>query len=404
MQFKYKSINSQGETKESIAEAVDKSVLYRDLKEKGETIVSAEEIKSKQNSIIKKISGLFTGIKTFDKIIFAKNLSTMIDAGLPISRGLAVLKKQTKKVKLQKIYDDLNESIKKGNSLSDSMKDHPKFFSNLFVSMVKAGEESGSLAESLKVVAIQTEKSYLLRKKIQGAFIYPIIILCLMTVIGIIMLKFVVPTIVGTFKDMNVALPLSTRIIIFISDAFQNYFPHILLLLSILIFLGFLFIRSNVGKRFIDNIVLNMSVVGEISKEINSARTARTLSSLLKAGVDIVVATKITKEVIQNSYYKDILEKAEKSIQKGEPLANVFLENDTFYPPFVGEMISVGEETGKLSDMLMEVAVFYENEVEQKTKDVSTIIEPFLMIFIGVAVGFFAVAMISPTYSVMNNI
>jgi type IV pilus assembly protein PilC len=173
----------------------------------------------------------------------------------------------------------------------------------------------------------------------------------------------------------------------------------------IIVFVGIYFgLRTTQGKRLRDKVLLKAPVVGTLTKEINSARTARTLSSLLSAGVDVVVATQITGDVLQNSYYKEVLKVVEQRIQKGEPIAEVFTQREDLYPTFVGEMIAVGEETGQLAQMLLGVAVFYESEVDQKTKDMSSIIEPFLMVFIGLAVGFFALAMIMPIYSLSSSI
>jgi type IV pilus assembly protein PilC len=182
---------------------------------------------------------------------------------------------------------------------------------------------------------------------------------------------------------------------------------HIIISLVFIVALiiGFIvLIKTKFGKRKLDFILIKIPVIGEITKEINSARTARTLSSLLSSGVDVVVATQITRDVVQNSYYKEVLTVVEEKIQKGETIADVFSQREHLYPAFVGEMISVGEETGQLAQMLLGVATFYENEVDQKTKDMSTIIEPFLMVFIGLGVGFFAISMISPIYSMGNNI
>jgi type IV pilus assembly protein PilC len=201
-----------------------------------------------------------------------------------------------------------------------------------------------------------------------------------------------------------VELPLTTRIVLGLSDLLKN---HYILILIGMIVLGLSVrygLKTSKGKRLGDWVALHLPAIGTIVKETNSARTARTFSSLLSSGVDVILAAQITKEVLQNSYYKDVLAESQKRIEKGEAIATVFEANENLYPPFVSEMISVGEETGKLAAMLLGVAVFYEDEVEQKTKDMSTIIEPFLMVFIGGAVGFFAVSMITPLYSVLNTI
>jgi type IV pilus assembly protein PilC len=163
-------------------------------------------------------------------------------------------------------------------------------------------------------------------------------------------------------------------------------------------------LKTKIGKHIVDAVSTRIPVIGTIVIESNSAKTARTLSSLIGSGVDLLQSVRITQEVLQNNRYKKVLQETEEAVEKGKPLASVFMLHENIYPPFVGEMISVGEETGKLSSMLQGVAVFYENEVEQKTKDLSTIVEPVLMVFIGIAVGFFAIAMITPMYSVMNNL
>ncbi len=277
-------------------------------------------------------------------------------------------------------------------------------FSPLFVSMVKSGEESGNLAGSLKVVSIQMEKTYQLTKKIRGALMYPAVIFCIMIIIGVLMLIYVVPTLTSTFIGLGVKLPASTQFIITLSDFLKNHYALTAFGLIFIVLLLYLAGKSKKGRRFFDYIGLRIPVMGTIVKEINAARTARTLSSLLSSGVDIVVAIEVTRDVLQNSYYKEVLEKAQTTIQKGEPMSTIFIENDKLYPIFVGEMMSVGEETGKMADMLLGVAVFYEDEVDQKTKDMSTIIEPVLMVFMGVAVGFFAISMIAPTYSLVDAI
>ena len=327
----------------------------------------------------------------------------MIDAGLPITRGLSILERQAKG-KFKKVLMGLNKSLSEGATFSDSMKNYPDVFSVLFVSMTRAGEESGNLSMALQNVSMQMEKSYQLTKKIKGALMYPAVIFSLMIIIGVLMMIYMVPTLTATFIGLGIKLPLATRIIIAISDFLKSYFLLLAVGLLAFGFLSTIFMRTKKGKRMLDWVILHIPVVNEIVKQINSARTARTLSSLISSGVDIVVAIGITKDVIQNSYYKEVLEKIQNIIQKGEQISVVFSSNDKLYPLFVGEMVAVGEETGKIGEMLLSVAVYYEDEVDQKTKDMSSIIEPVLMIFIGVAVGFFAISMLGPTYSLADAI
>jgi type IV pilus assembly protein PilC len=270
--------------------------------------------------------------------------------------------------------------------------------------MVRAGEEAGGLSQALSVIGTQLEKSYLLKKKIKGAMIYPAVILSALVIIGILMFIFVVPTLASTFKELHTQLPFSTQIIIGISDFLTN---NLILALSGIVGVVASFVlalRTKKGRRAFEFLIFRLPVVGELVRESNAARTARTLSSLLSSGVGMIEAIKITQDVLQNSYYKEVMGVASEQAQKGIPLSAVFVQHGDIYPPLVGDMVEVGEETGKLAEMLMNVATFYENEVDDATKNMSTIIEPVLMLVIGASVGFFAVSMITPMYSVMSNI
>ncbi len=403
--FHYKVIDSEGKPVEGTMEAIDKFALFHVLKKDGTTIISAEEVKKTALGSFS-FSSIFSfvgGVGAHDKIIFARNLGAMIDAGLPITRGLSIMERQSSGT-LKKILGNLNTSLSKGVTLSEAMKAYPAVFSNLFVSMVHSGEESGNLSVSLKNVAMQMEKSYQLTRKIRGALMYPAVIFSLMIVIGVLMMVYMVPTLTATFTGLGIKLPLSTRIIIAVSNFLKNYFIFVVFGMMGLVAAVVVAIRTKKGQRVVDTISIHSPIIGEIIKQINAARTARTLSSLLSSGVDIVVAIGVTKEVIQNSYYKEVLEEIQTTIQKGDQISTIFLSHENLYPLFVGEMVSVGEETGKIGDMLLSVAQFYEDEVDQQTKDMSSVIEPILMIFIGAAVGFFAISMLSPTYSLASSI
>ncbi|MEQ1499920.1 MAG: type II secretion system F family protein [Parcubacteria group bacterium] len=401
--FKYKVLDADGKPREGTQEAKDKFALYHVIKQDGSTVVFTEEVKPKTGLSFLKSVTFFESVKTHDKILFAKNLSKMLEAGLPVTRGLSIMERQAKGL-FKKILISLNESISKGNTLSDSMKAYPKVFSTLFVSMVRAGEESGNMSSALQNVGMQMEKSYQLTKKVRGALMYPAVIFSLMLVIGVLMMVYMVPTLTATFVGLGVKLPLSTRIIIAISDFLKNYFIFVVLGAIFFVFISTIAFRTPKGKRIIDATLLRTPLIKDIVKHINSARTARTLSSLLSSGVDIVVAIGVTKDIVQNSYYKEVLDKVQTTIEKGGQISTVFTENDRLYPLFVGEMVSVGEETGKIGEMLMSVALFYEEEVDQKTKDMSSIIEPVLMIIIGLGVGAFAISMLGPTYSLADAI
>jgi len=402
--FIYKAKKANGEVYKGEHDANDRYDLYKILKQSGEEPI---EVKEKSLASVKNISislPFLHAVKTHEKITFARNLGSMITAGLSMSRALEVMERQTKNKELKKILNSLQENISQGKTLSDAMANYKNVFSPIFISMVAAGEQSGTLAESLRIVAVQMDKSYALQRRIKGAMMYPGIIFSAMILIAVLMLTYIVPTLMKTFTEMNLDLPSSTKFVLWTSSMVRDH--GLLVLLAIIAVIGTFVMWSKTagGKNIIHYAILKIPVFGEIIKEVNSARTARTLSSLLTSGVDMVEAVRITKDVVQNVHYKAILSRAQETITKGDPISKIFTESTKLYPIFLGEMISVGEETGKMGEMLMGVAVFYEDDVEQKTKDMSTIIEPFLMVIIGAAVGFFAISMISPMYSLVNVI
>ncbi|MDO8482866.1 MAG: type II secretion system F family protein [bacterium] len=404
MQFKFKAQKSDGTIYEGVEEALDKFALYKEVKKRNEIVLLVSEVDQvKSWNLLNRLK--FLGrITMHDKITLARNLGSMLEAGLSLTRALNVLGRQCKKDKLKELVGGINQRIEKGKTFSDTLGEFPNVFSTLFVSMVKSGEESGGLSGSLKMVASQMESTYNIERKVRGAMIYPAVILSVMLVIGGLLLVYVVPTLTATFKELNTELPASTRFVISASDFLREDTLVLAVILIVLYALGHVFLGTRFGSRSFDYLLLRIPIIGTLVRETNTARTARTLSSLLSAGVPVLRAISITGEVVQNHYYKEILIKAEKTIEKGSPISGVFMEQEDLYPAFFGEMVSVGEETGKLSEMLVGVAVFYEDEVSEKTKDMSTVIEPFLMVVIGAVVGFFAVAMITPMYSVLGNI
>lgn len=404
MKFTYKAKTKDGQITTGVIEASDRSGAIVQIRDRGESVFSITEDKSRKGFSVPFVDDLFARVSLHEKIMFTRNLSGMLAAGLSLYRALGVLEKQTQNKKFNKILKSLMKDIDAGGTLSGGMTKFPNVFSTLFVSMIRAGEESGGMVGALKEIGLNLDKTYSLNKKIKGALTYPLIIVSAIVLIGILMFIFVVPTLTKTFKELGVALPASTRFIIWVSDMISN---HLFILVGLLIALvgGFWYLaRLPSLQKYFDFVLLRLPVIGGIAQEVNTARTARTLSSLLMSGVDVTRALTITKDVLQNLYYKRVVEKAIDTVQKGIPLSTTFKADTKLYPVMFSEMVEVGEETGKLSEMLLSIAEFYEDEVEAKTKNLSTIVEPVLMIFIGGAVGFFAISMLTPMYSLLDNI
>ncbi len=404
MKFKYKSQTKEGAIKEGVIEAPDKFSAAKQIRDSGETPIVTELINEKGLVYLLNNISFGTGISLRDKIIFTRNLSGMLQAGLPLYRALTVQVKQSNNKSFQKVLEVLIETLNKGGTLSDGMEKYPKVFSKIFTAMVRAGEESGTLSKTLSEIGGNLQKSYDLNKKIKSAMTYPSIIMTAIIIIGILMLVYVVPSLTQTFSSIGAELPSSTKFIIWLSDTVKNH----TLLFFVLIFgsVGGIVILSKIPKtqKYFDTFILYLPVIGTLVKEVNTARTTRTLSSLLASGVPMSRALFITKEVLQNFNFQKVVSDSILAIEKGRPLSEIFKANTKLYPVMVGEMMEVGEETGNLSVMLIEISNFYETEVDTKTKDLSTIIEPILMLFIGGAVGFFAISMITPMYSILDNI
>ncbi|HXK37840.1 MAG TPA: type II secretion system F family protein [Candidatus Paceibacterota bacterium] len=401
-QYKAQLIATAGEVG-GVAEAKDKFELAHKLKDEGKLLISATPVTGFHFNM-DAINAHLTRVDLRDKILLANNLATMIQAGLPLSRALGIILKQTTNPKLKQVLASLVDSINKGMTLSDALNKFPDIFPDVFISMVRAGEESGGLVEALQVVGGQMEKTYTLTKKVKGAMMYPMVVTTVMIAVGVLMMIYVVPGLAQTFAEANVALPTLTKIFIVTADFLKNDSIVAAISLVVLIVGVVLFKRTKVGNRTFAFVALKVPVFGILVKQYNTALVTRTLSSLISSGVDIVRAIDITRDVSSNVFYRETLDAAKEDVQKGVPLSQSFVKNAQIYPLMVGDMMEVGEETGQLSQMLKKIATYYEQEVEQATSDMSKLFEPILMVMIGTFVGLFAMAMISPMYSIMSTI
>lgn len=403
--YSYIAKSYKGETKTDEAVAKDEKSLAQQLRGEGFlvtsiSLVAEEKEKKKGGSFLDR----FNSVPLKEKMIFAKNLGIMIASGLTVSRALSNLALQTENKTFKKILTDIFDETQSGNSFSDSLAKYPDVFGDLFINMVRVGETAGNLDEVLGIIAVQLEKEHELKSKVKGAMVYPGVILTVMFCIGIIMLTFVLPKLTAVFKDMGTELPAMTKAVIALSDALRNHSLVVGIGFVILIIFLQYFLRQEIGKKTLSWLSLNFPLFSPLVKQTNCARFARIYSSLLKSGVGAVEALKIISRTLTNYYYQKALLSSVEDIQKGVSLSKVLSENGKLFPILVSQIVQVGEETGKTETVLLQLAEFYEGEVDQITKNMSAIIEPLLMVIIGVAVGFFAVAMLMPMYSMMDTV
>ncbi|MBU1180076.1 type II secretion system F family protein [Patescibacteria group bacterium] len=351
---------------------------------------------------LKKLENFGT-VPLSEKLFFAENLRVMIKAGLSMSEALETLSMQTKNKKFRNTLLAIKKGVMEGHSLASMLAKYPKIYPAYFVNMIRVGEKSGNLEQNLEQLSIQMKKDHDIRSKVRGAMIYPSVILAATVGIVILMFVYVIPNVLSIFEEMTLELPLATKILIVISKAVTNY--GVFVAVGAVIFFGTLITlsRTKKGKRVVHWIILHLWIIGPIAKKINLARFARTLSSLLKTDIPVIESFKITSSVLGNVYYKNACWAVSLELAKGTAINSVLKRTPQLFPPLVTQMTSVGEKSGTLDELLSELAVFYETEVTEITKNMSSIIEPILIVFLGSVVGLIAFAVISPIYTLSEG-
>lgn len=402
--YLYTAKSVEGKPRSGELEAKNERDLALQLRGDGYVVTSIKRVEDHGGKPHINFLDRIQGVSLKEKLFFTRNLSVMIASGLTIARALSNLSVQTSNKHFKAVLDNVYGDVQKGLALSDSLAKYPAIFNDLFVNMIRVGEIGGTLDESLDIITIQMEKDHELRSKVRGAMIYPAVIVFAMVIVGVIMLTYILPQILGVFGDMDVELPATTLFIIGVSDLLQNH--------GILIGIAFVgggiffkaFSSTNIGKKMASFLLLKAPILKNIVIKVNCARFARIYSSLLHSGVSVVDSLNIVSNTLSNTFFKEALMEGRNKIQRGIELSSVIGEYPMIFPIIVAQMIRVGEETGKTEEMMVKLAEFYEEEVNQITKNLSSIIEPVLMLVIGSAVGFFAVAMLTPMYSVLENI
>jgi type IV pilus assembly protein PilC len=354
---------------------------------------------SEGNNVFAKISGRIT---TKDKIVFTRQLATLIGAGLPLAQSFSTVLEQTSNKKLQAVVQDVMASIEGGKSLSVSFAKHPEVFDAVFLALVGAGEMSGTLDKSLQRVASQQEKDAATMSKIKGALTYPIIVLFVILGVVLFMLFTVVPQVEKLYDDLNKNLPFVTKVMVDSSVFVSTYWWLVLLIMGAGVYFLVQYLKTSIGIKMSDTIKLNVPYFGTLFRRLYMARFARTGQTLLGTGVSMLDMLKLTSEAVNNTIVAKAIKRAADKVRGGKALS-VALEPEEYIMPLVAQMVKIGEQSGRIDDMLGKTAQVFEDELDEEIKTLSTAIEPVLMVFLAVVAGGMVAAILLPIYSLINT-
>jgi type IV pilus assembly protein PilC len=398
--FNYTIRDANGQTRSGKVEAPNAEELRKRLQAEGLQVIEITE----DRKAPRVPAGGYGRVKLSDLAIFARQFSTMLDAGVSLIRCLDVLQAQTNNARLRKILMDLSARVESGESLSRSMARHPKAFSQLIIGLIRAGEVGGVLEESLQRIAGFLEKDVELRRKIRSALTYPVIVLLAAVGIVIFLVSWLVPQFAQLFKELDIKeLPAPTQFLVDLSALFTQRWYVVLIAVAAVFIAYKLFVSTRVGRRVADRVKLRVPVFGPLHHKIVMARFSRTMGTLLASGVPILQAMETVAGVVGNSVVSDAVIESRARIREGEKIADP-LQRSKMFPPMVVHMVSVGEESGSLDHMLNKIADFYENEVEMTIASLTAAIEPVMIVLLGFIVGFIVISMFLPMIEVISNL
>lgn len=402
MKFLFKAKGSTGEVREGSIEAMNREMVIQVLQNNGLVPLVIEEEKQ-TSELIKSIKHIWEGINKRELSIFLRQLSTLIDAKVPVVTSLQTISDQTENKYLKLVLEEIIIDVKEGLALSESMAKHPLVFTPLMISMVHSGEVSGNLQKSITFLADNTEKSYELNNRIKSALFYPGFILSAAIIIGFIVFTIVIPKLTAVFDDMKVELPWYTKMIISLSDFARAHWLLILILILGFAAGVFYYVKTESGRREWDQWKLKIPVFGNLFRDLYMVRFADNLSVLLTGGIPIVRALTIVADVVDNDLYKAVILRAADEVKTGGAISTVIARSNEF-PAIVPRMIKIGEDSGKIQEVLKNVASFYEKETDRITRNMTTLIEPILIVFIGIGVAILVFTILMPIYNIAGNI
>lgn len=395
--YNYKAKTKKNDTIYGKVEAVDAREASNVLRERGLFVISVVEY---QENPIKRLLR-FSGVSKNDVVNFTRQLSTMITAGLPLTDALTILQTQSN-AGLAKVIDLVRRDVEGGLTLAKALEKHPKIFSPVYISLVHAGESAGVLDKVLNRLADTLEKQKEFRSKTQGAMIYPAIVMIAMAIVAFVMMVFVIPKLTAMYKDFGAELPLPTKILMDASAFVATFWYVVLGAVGAGIAAFRAYGKTPEGRLRIDRMKLKLPVFGPISQKVALVELTRTLSLLVSAGISLLTALQISLNALDNKVYRDALEKVIKAVEKGQSFSTALSRTDEF-PVLMNQMAAVGEETGKIDEVLFKLSNYFESESEQAVKGLTSAMEPLIMIVLGIGVGFLVIAIIMPIYNLTSQ-
>lgn len=397
--FRYTVKNQHGETVKGKVEARSESQAAAVLRTRGLLVIRVQPLNDESFTAIKE---MLMGVKYDEVVTFTRQLSTMVTAGLPLTQAMSILNQQSKPA-MSRMIGELQREVEGGSTFAKALAKFPRVFSRVYVQLVLAGETGGVLDEVLDRLADNMEKDKDFKAKTKGALIYPVIVVIAMIIVAFIMMVFVIPKLTEMYKDFGADLPFATQLLIDISTFVANFWWLFIVggIGGSFVFRRWLKTRS--GRIAFDRLLLKIPVFGELRSKVTLTEFARTLSLLLGAGISLLQALEIVSEASNNILYREALQDAAKQVEKGISLSQAIAKYGNLFPPILSQMIAVGEETGKLDDVLLKLSVYFESESEHAIKNLTTALEPMIMIVLGLGVGLMVIAIIMPIYNLTSQ-
>ncbi len=398
--FSYKALDVKGKKVQGLINAFNKRAASEKLGDRGYNVI---DVKDKTDTLELKILTLINPIKIKDVVVFSRQFSVMISANLALVQSLKIASEQTENISLKMVISEVAHEVEGGSSLSNALGKRKNVFSQFYISVIKSGETSGRLDEVLVYLADEMEKDYDMVSKIKGAMIYPAFVMVGLTIVGAVMMVVVVPKLTGVLAETGGELPMATKIVIAISDFLAAYWWFLWIVIGGN-FVGLkAFLKTNLGKSIFDLIKLKLPVFGKLSRLIYVVRFTRSMNTLISGGVTVVKSLEIVADVVGNEVYRKLIKNSQKIVGQGGTLSKAFLMSDEM-PRMVPQMISIGERTGKLDLVFEKITNFYAREIDNILGNLVTLMEPIIMVIMGVAVGIMVAAIIMPMYNMANQI